>query len=467
MLSATSAGAQGRISGVVYDSLRTHAPLANATVMLVEPSRYATTDEHGRFTFDSVAAGHFTLGFDHPVLDSLDLQSPIAAVNVVAGQRAEVTLATPSAATMYARLCPGVHDTSTGMVFGRVRDVDDRSALANAAVSTDWTEYVITGKRAVPARMRAATKSSASGIYLLCGVPTTVPLEVRATLEGFAVGPAPLQMRGRIFTRVDFAISRKDDAAREMPFGAAHADSVAFAAYGPGTATLRGVVRGADGRPVKDAVVSVIGTERSARSDAAGAFRVEQIPAGTRAIDVKSIGMLPVTFAMDFATHGTRDTTVSVTKQAQELKAVSVEGRAAQLSLMLNDGFATRKAHGLGSFLTDADIAKHNYSNLIGVFSTVRGMHIAYGTNGYPLPQMLGSMSLNRDFCVPTFWVDGQRFHIESSGPGGKYPYTDLSDMIRPEMVKGMEVYTTPGEVPAQYDMFSSTGCGSIVIWTR
>jgi hypothetical protein len=466
-LSAARAGAQGKISGVVYDSLRTHAPLANATVVLVESSRYATTDSKGRFSFDTVSAGRYTIGFTHEVLDSLDLQSPIAAVNVVAGQRADVTLATPSAATMYKRLCAGAHDTSTGMVIGRVRDVDDQSALANAAVSTDWTEYVISGGRAVPARMRAATKSNAGGIFLLCGVPTNVPLEVRADLTGLTVGPSPLEMNGRIFTRVDFAISRKDEAAREMPVGATHADSVAFAAHGPGTATLHGSVHGADGKPLKDAVVSVIGTEQSARSDAAGAFKVEQIPAGTRAIEVKSIGMLPVTFSMDFPTHGTRDTTVAITKQAQELKAVSVKEHGFTTSPMLNSGFADRQAHGLGSFLTDKDLAKHNYSDLIGVLSTVRGMHIAYGTKGYPLPQMLGSMSLNTDFCVPNFWVDGTPWHVTSSGPGGKYPYTDLSDTVRPEMIKGIEIYTTPGEVPAQYDKFSSTGCGSIVIWTR
>ncbi len=475
-LCASRAGAQGRISGIVYDSLRTHGPLVNATVVLIEPSRYATTDDKGRFTFDSVAPGKYSIGFTHDVLDSLDLQGPIATANVVAGAGASVVLAVPSATTMYGRLCPAVHDTSTGMVIGRVRDVDDQSALANAAVSTEWAEYVISGGRAVPSRMHAATKSGPGGIYLLCGIPTNVALEVRTELAGIVVGPSPLDMHGRIFSRVDFAISRKDDAAREMPLAATHGDSIAFAAYGPGTAALRGVVHGADGKPLKDAVVSVIGTERSGRSDAAGAFRVEQIPAGTRAIEVKSIGMMPVTFSMDFPTHGTRDTTVGVTKQAQQLKAVSVEERAAQLSPMLADGFATRQAHGLGSFLTAKDLAKHNYPTLTAVLEGVRGMHIAYGTKGYPLPQMLGVMDLGTDYCIPNFWIDGTPYHVDGAvpnastsakAPSPKFPYSDITDMVRPDQIKGIEVYTSPGEVPAQYDKFSSTGCGSIVIWTR
>ena len=61
-LSSIRAGAQGSIAGTMYDSLSTHAPLANATVVLVERSRYATTDSRGRFQIDSVPDGHYTLG---------------------------------------------------------------------------------------------------------------------------------------------------------------------------------------------------------------------------------------------------------------------------------------------------------------------------------------------------------------------------------------------------------------------
>jgi hypothetical protein len=38
---------------------------------------------------------------------------------------------------------------------------------------------------------------------------------------------------------------------------------------------------------------------------------------------------------------------------------------------------------------------------------------------------------------------------------------------VRPEAIKGIEVYANPGTIPAQFDMMSSTGCGSIVIWTH
>jgi hypothetical protein len=92
--------AQGSITGTVYDSLSTRGPLANATVVLVERSRYTTTDARGRFTFDSVPDGHYTIGFLHAVLDSLDLQVPPVPADVSGNRRAVVRLFTPSPATV-------------------------------------------------------------------------------------------------------------------------------------------------------------------------------------------------------------------------------------------------------------------------------------------------------------------------------------------------------------------------------
>jgi hypothetical protein len=47
------------------------------------------------------------------------------------------------------------------------------------------------------------------------------------------------------------------------------------------------------------------------------------------------------------------------------------------------------------------------------------------------------------------------------------FPFADLSAMVRPETIKGIEVYAAAGMIPAQYDRSSSTQCGSVVIWTR
>ncbi len=462
---ASSAGAQGRIAGTVYDSLRTHAPLANATVVLVERDKYATTDAQGRFQFDSVPDGHYTIGFSHPVLDSLEMEGPMVAVELTGGQksRADVALATPTAATIYSRLCRGALDTGIAVLIGRVRDVDSSAPLGNAAIGTGWTEYTITTGHPVGHRMGLISRTNAGGLYVLCGVPTNVPLEILSARDGFVAGPVPLQIADRLISRVDFAISRRDSAAR----GAQLSDSVPPPhASGVGTAALRGVLRDAGGRPVRDAMIGVSGAPTRVRTDSAGAFRLDQIPAGTRTIDVRSIGSAPATVSIDFATNGTRDTTLTLGRMAQELAPVSVEGRAAPPSWMETSGFETRRQHGLGAYVTEQDIAKHSYPDIASILRGVRGVRVQCnqtksGPQGmlcFPMPELLGISDYTRVGCKPNYYVDGGQFI------GG---FTALSDMLRPGMVKGIEVYSNPGSIPAEYDQTSSNGCGSILIWTH
>jgi hypothetical protein len=463
---ASAAGAQGRISGTVYDSLRTHAPLANATVVLVERDKYTTTDAQGRFLFDSMPDGHYTIGFMHPVLDSLEMEGPMVAVDLAAGQknRTDIALATPSAATIYTRLCRGVLDTGVAVLIGRVRDVDTSAPLANAAIGTGWTEYTITAGRPVGHRMGLISRTNAGGLYVLCGVPTNVPLEILSARDGFVAGPVPLQIADRLISRVDFAISRRDSAAR----GPQLSDSQpAAVASGVGTAILRGTLRDAAGRPVRDAMIGVSGSTARVRTDSAGAFRLDQIPAGTRTIDVRSIGSAPATVSLDFATNATRDTTLTLGRMAQELKTIAVEGQT--MSVMDGDGFETRRQHALGTYVIQADIAKHSYPDLAAVLRDTKGITIEcnatkrlQGVPCMPIAYMIGISNYSQVRCMPNYFLDGAPYRV--AGPTG---FSDFSFTLPVATIRGIEVYTTPGSIPAQYDLTSSTGCGSIVIWTH
>ncbi len=487
-LFAVRAAAQGSISGTVYDSLRTHAPLANATVVLVEPSRYATTDARGRFTLENVPSGHYTLGFTHAVLDSLDLQSPLIAVDVAAGKRAAAELATPSAETMYAKFCPGTRDSSTGVVVGRVRDVDTHAPLAGAAVSTDWMEFKLAQGHTSEQRITAATHSSASGVYVLCGVPTDVPVDIKTELDKFIVGPTRLLTDGRVLSRVDFAISKRDSAARYVSANGITGDSALDAAHRRGTASLRAVVRGTNGKPLRDAKVNIFGTAREARTNSEGVFAIDGIPAGTRTIEVLSIGSLPSVFSMEFATNAVRDTTFTLVKLAQQMKTVAVQGRSSTASWMGLSGFEARRAQGLGDYRSEAQIAEHNYPDLASTLRGMRGIRIECNANknglegvactptismmGVPVIQLPSTPATNGTsgaktgltspdstsaYCAPAFFLDGVPAII---------PISDLNTMITVGQIKGIEVYPASGTLPAQY-MNALSGCGTILIWTH
>jgi hypothetical protein len=451
-LTPMRAGAQGSITGTVYDSLTARAPLANATVMLVEQSRTATTDPRGRFRFDSVPSGRYTLRFKHRVLDSIDVQPPAVTVDVTEGRRATVTLSTPSRATVYKRICPGAYDAEIGVVIGRVRDVDDQSMLADAAVTTDWTALVRTGGHAASQPFRAAARSNAQGVYVLCGVPNTEPMDLHAELAGFRAGPSPLFLNDGLIGRLDFALSRRDSAARAVAPG----DSAAIAAGASGSASLRGTVLGDEGRPMRDAIVSILGTQRSVHADAAGAFRIDHIPAGTRTIEVRYVGLLPMTVSMDFATNAARDTLLTIGRKAQALGPVAVKANATLPSWMERSGFEDRRKMGLGAFMTEEEIKRHTFPELITVLQGLRGVRVEFGhiPGAMGIPYMLSGGRR----CTPNYFLDGTHFPND---------FSQLTGLVPPERIKGIEAYNSPGTIAIEYDMIASTGCGSIVIWTR
>jgi len=83
-------------------------------------------------------------------------------------------------------------------------------------------------------------------------------------------------------------------------------------------------------------------------------------------------------------------------------------------------------------------------------------------------------------YCLPNVYVDGMLLmsiktdpQITRAAPSAVErndivsQFQDLALTVHPEKITGIEVYSTSGSIPAQYDRTSWNGCGSIVIWTR
>lgn len=351
-------------------------------------------------------------------------------------------------AQRYAEICPGRRDSGTGAIIGRVRDVDDGTALAGVTVSTDWTDYTLTAAGRSAGRHRhEETKTNGSGFYLLCGVPVKLRLDVRSELAGVLAGPSPIALDDRLISNLNFAISRNDGGARTVTLG----DSSILNPAAPGTATLGGIVNGADGRPIINAQLDVLGTLHTARTDANGSFRLSRVPAGTRTIVVRSIGFEPVLFTTDLATNSSRDTTISITAPVQQLAKVDVKGKSLP-SWMERSGFDSRRTVGMGAFITQEEIGRHTFSDLTSVLQGMRGIRVEFG-GPFPNILMIGGGAT----CNPTYFLDGIRFDGD---------YRQLSGLAPPETIKGMEVYSNTATIPPQFYVPQSN-CGSIVIWTR
>lgn len=148
----------------------------------------------------------------------------------------------------------------------------------------------------------------------------------------------------------------------------------------------------------------------------------------------------------------------------QILQPVVVRDSARSLSPMAMYGFGDRRRLGLGAYFGPEELAKHRHETLAALLGTVRGVRVEWGASGQPEVFLRGN---KEGSCVPTYFIDGALYYLPLPILHRADAFRDISAIAPPWTIKGIEVYSNPGAMPAQFDYSSSTGCGSIVIWTR
>ena len=450
-------GSSGAINGTIFDSLRTRAPLRDASVMLTELNRVATTDSRGRFRFDSVPDGRYSLTFFSAVLDSLGIGAPIASVSVSRGLPAETWLGTPSPQALYRRLCGSPKEPSVAAVIGYVRDVDSRAPLGGASVETFWAEFEYQSRAFRRRMFKATTRAGPEGAYILCGVPSDVPLDIIVRSGAYQAGPVTVQHGRDIVALRNFGISRRDSAAR--------ADSTALvrdSTHIPvGSGMVRGTLRDRTGRPVADAPVRIVADARETRSGADGAFVLAGVPAGTRTVEARAIGYGPTTAEVDVPTGGSATASILFDRRAQELKAITVVGQRPRQDI---NGFVERSKQGIGRYINDEDLKRRPVSRIGDAL--LRSGNVTYDmTQIGPEVKMRATGTIANDSrCVPNYYLDGMLAPAPTEGMR-QTMLQMIETMVLPEDVRGIEIYSGLGGIPAEFNRFN--GCGSIVIWTR
>ena len=468
ILTAQTAAAQadpsrGRITGVVFDSLVNNAPLSGAEVTVDGSDRSAVTDAKGRFTIDSVAAGRAVIRFYHPTLDSLGFSAAPVAVVVPDSGVVQARLSTPSPATVHARLCPTPQPQSSGVLLGRVRNVDGRAPMPNAEVTVRWSEWSLGAGALTRTERRAAATTETGGAYVVCGVPTDVAVVARATVSGHVTGLLEVDFAQRLFAVRDFAVSTSDSGATAQRLAKLDSlvrvgDSVSMA----GTASIRGTVRGPDGNLVSDAQVSLFGFPASVRTNSDGVFFIGSVPAGSQTLDIRAVGFGPQRRSFDLATGERRSVDIALTRAAQTLASVNIVGRGSRVDM---SGFEDRRKAGLGRFIGPEEIERRRVFDTSQLLWGIPGTRIVWNGSGNvlmftrPYGSGAGGGRFN-DLCNPTVFVDGFQVY-------------DIND-VRPYDVRAIEVYTGQGAAPPMYRAQAlkdvgapNRNCGVVLIWTK
>jgi hypothetical protein len=421
-LAAASSGlwAQVNVRGILYDSLRGHGPLSGRSVSIEGSGRAVDTGRDGRFDAVVPLGLPVRFVFWEPWLDSLPLPALAAVVRPTEGADTTfVVLAIPSERGLAIRHCGGPLDGDLGILHGEVR-TPRGEPIAGGEVRASWSETEIREQRLIRRDALVTDTTSASGAFLLCGVPRDAFFSVVAVGTAAHTDEVGVGLGGAFTRRRDLIASGSD---RSL--------------------VVRGRIIGGSGDPLADANVSLaIASGELAATDSGGSFELRGLPRRSGSLLIRAIGYHPRSISVDPVGDGDVDLgSIQLDAIATELEGVRITERYWSAGAA---GFEERRKYNpSGTFIDEDQLA---------IFPQVTGTALAT-----LVPRSLGSkggLLLVRGIghCSPRIFVDGLDM---GSGEG-------LGEWL--DRAKRIEVYRA-AFAPPRFNDFD--GCGAVVVWTR
>jgi hypothetical protein len=446
------AGAVGSLEGTVTDSVHAR-PLAGVRVVAVRidsatsaPST-ETTAATGSFRIDSLVPGHYVVGFESPLLDSLEVTLSPREVTVTPGRSARVDLAMPPAAKLRAAVCPDVPiPDGTGIIYGQVVSAESAGPLPGVVLAMRWRELGFDRKtlRPVSEERSASVTTDAGGWYRVCGVPTGAWVSLQLQQDE-RVGPV---IRAMVDDTLGIAI-------RHLSFSSAPAPSLA-ATPAPdstttsvlsGTASLSGVILGSADAPVEGAEVRVHGTARSIRTDAAGRYSLAGLPAGTQVIEVRHFGYEVAELPVDLRSEATTTRDVHLRRAIVTLDSMRIVAtRSKYPEFVDHQKFAVG-----GIFLGPERVMREHVTFTSDIVAKLPGFRVMQ-SHGRGVIYSTRSGAL----CRVNVVIDGVNILTRDRS-------AISVDDVQPTDVGAIEAYRAGEIAPETYDR----GCGAVVIWTK
>jgi hypothetical protein len=451
-LHAQQPAARGRIEGEITDSVHAR-PLAGALVMVTrlspEPPLYfnAIADDRGRYRFDTLAAGRYTVAFTAPLLDSLDLALPARQVILAEDERVRVDMTTPSGAALRAAACPGLKlPAGQGAVIGQVTDADSERPMAGAEVLVSWTDLAFDRAtlRAETKAREGSVRADSLGQFRMCGIPTETRLLLQVQHQKLAGAPVILFVDDTVgVSRRVFSLSRTG--ARLIPDApVAAADDTGPPPPLTGTAILTGTVRGQGGKPLAGVQIRVEDALSSTLTDSLGRFTLSDLPAGTQTAQARKLGYFLERGQVELRSGRAVGWEVQLSRfvSLDSVRIVAQRGRYRE--------FESNRRRGFGKYLDEAQIAKQNAFETTDLLRMLPGLRIVRDPNSSDTRVLSTRGGGFSGRCEMAVVIDGM-------------PDQDIN-YIRPSDIGAMEVYVGPAEAPVQY---LRKECGVIVIWTK
>ena len=439
------------LQGIAVDSLHGE-PLAGALIHVEGTSRLGQTDSIGRFLIDSIPPGTYRILVDHPLVDTLGISLVTPAMLFGANMITRTVIAVPTGDVLTGFFCPAARRTlGPGALVGRVREPDSDVAAEGARVSFVWYDPDPPG---LPANLRMKKQPrvreavvTSDGTYRLCGLPETYEGKLQAQRKD---GGATAEVT---VSQSDGLLALRSMSVAPLP-KVAGADSAAGPAQ-KGTARVLGRVLNANGAPVANARVGLMGNSAATLTRPNGDFVLDSLPAGTQALVVRQLGYRPTEVPVELSSRTPARVTVRLGVFVPELtpvEVVSIRDQGLQ-----KVGYSERKRSATGGHFIDPEAIERRHAQLFtDLLRTVPGIRVSQGNGPGNNAVVTSSRGTSGNGCV-TIFVDGAQWQSLSAG--------DLDSFVRPDEVAAIEVYNG-ASVPPQ---FSAAGqnCASVVVWTK
>jgi hypothetical protein len=444
------------VRGTVVDSL-TRRPLSGAQIAFSAADSVAgivaraTTDTNGRFTI-SLLSGAWLMEIEHPRFDSLRVSLAPRRVDVPRQAAFSLEVGTPSPATVTHFLCGANVRNGDVALVGIVRNAATHQGMDSVSVFVKWVDLTLSARGVTRSIETRVTRTTSDGWYVNCGVAAEAMLLSWAERGGATTGAVPLTLT-HAPARFDLTLDTTAHAAKSSLSLEPDSSGAALFPTSVGTARYHVLVRDVAGHPVTNARVRLLGRITS-RADANGAVTFDSIASGTQMLEVVSIGYQPERRMVDVAVGGEPTDTVVLASLNAVLDTVRITASRDPT------GFELRRSTRKGQFITAAEVASENPINTTHLLRTRPGLRYTFDRNGLAFIEVT---TLDKR-CLPLILVDGFPPGEAPTAPGQAV----LDWIMHPDEIGGVEIYTTPGQVPAEFARWAyGPPCAAIVFWTR
>lgn len=408
--------------------------------------RLAAMSALRHYSIAHVPPGTYVVGFLDETLSEVGLSMIEERLDVGTMPVDHLRLAIPGGRAMHDKICgPSKASDSSGVMVGFVRDASSGVPLGLSTVVVIWRELTIDNTGIHNDRRQVPGKTSPTGWFAMCGLPSGTPLETRAEHGSRATGfiQVDVPLHGMLVRDFDMGTDTATAADGQTP-ASSLGDGIRH-----GTARIVGTVRDTTGRFLQGAHVTLWGSGTTV-TDASGRFDLDSLRSGTGTIEARYLGFEPKQKLVDLAPGRTDTVHVVMSKPVRVLSGVRVYADPA--TTMKLKEFEDRRKHGIGRYYTDLDIAKARPLLLTDFFYLVPGIRVQSQSGlDYQLLSTHGASI--HGACAPDLWIDG--VHMDTT--------FSVNEMVRPDDVAGIEVYDAASAPPE----YLRGACGAILIWTK